>query len=176
VQVVMTRTAEQFLTAYAAEVFSGQPVGTSSELPKPNAWQGHIRLAREASILLVAPATANMIARLATGLAEDLVSTVTLAATCPKVIAPAMNIRMLENATTQRNLRELRERGFYIIEPVVGIEVATMEVSYGSMPQPREIAHFLFNVMAANAGVIRPATEQLMGCAIHAQPCIQPPE
>ncbi|MHB8433469.1 MAG: bifunctional phosphopantothenoylcysteine decarboxylase/phosphopantothenate--cysteine ligase CoaBC [Candidatus Tyrphobacter sp.] len=118
VDVVMTAEAERFVGALTFASLTGRPVYTSlwdapEEIP-------HIRLVREAEVAMVAPATAHAIAKLALGLADDLLSTALLAARIPIVLAPAMNAAMYENPATQAHLATLRERGYAIVEPEEG--------------------------------------------------------
>jgi phosphopantothenoylcysteine decarboxylase/phosphopantothenate--cysteine ligase len=118
VDVVMTAEAERFVGALTFASLTGRPVYTSlwdapEEIP-------HIRLVREAEVAMVAPATAHAIAKLALGLADDLLSTALLAARIPIVLAPAMNAAMYENPATQAHLATLRERGYTIVEPEEG--------------------------------------------------------
>jgi phosphopantothenoylcysteine decarboxylase/phosphopantothenate--cysteine ligase len=118
VDVIMTASAEQFIAPLTFSSLTARPVYTSlwdapERIP-------HIRLVREAQVALVAPATANVIAKLASGIADDLVTTALLAARIPVLIAPAMNDAMYRNDATQANLRVLAERGYEIIEPESG--------------------------------------------------------
>jgi phosphopantothenoylcysteine decarboxylase/phosphopantothenate--cysteine ligase len=98
----------------------------------------HIALARKADLLVIAPASANILAKLRYGLADDMLSTTALACTCPKLLVPAMNTNMYENPATQENLRVLRERGFLIMEPLSG-RLACGAVGPGKMPEPDDI-------------------------------------
>ncbi|WP_148864431.1 bifunctional phosphopantothenoylcysteine decarboxylase/phosphopantothenate--cysteine ligase CoaBC [Marinobacter fonticola] len=109
VQVVMTSGAEAFMTPMTFQALSGEPVRNSLLDPEAEAGMGHIELARWADIVMVAPASANFMARLANGLADDLLTTVCCATTAPIVLAPAMNQAMWSNARTQRNARLLAE-------------------------------------------------------------------
>jgi len=118
-QVIMTKNAQQFVTPLTFQTVSGNPVYTDLFAPfQPEVT--HISLADRADLLLIAPATANIIAKIAYGLADDLLSTVALATTAPVLIAPAMNVKMWENPVVKHNLEILRGRGFRIIEPVTG--------------------------------------------------------
>jgi phosphopantothenoylcysteine decarboxylase/phosphopantothenate--cysteine ligase len=130
VDVVMTHEAERFIGALTFSSLTGRPVYTSlwdapERIP-------HIRLVREAEVMLIAPATANIIAKLAQGIADDLVTTAALAARIPLVIAPAMNSAMYEHPATQANLRALRERGCEIVEPERGF-LAERETGMGRL-------------------------------------------
>ena len=119
VDVIMTRNAQHFVTPLTFQTISGHPVFTdlfSSYQPEIS----HIALADKADILIIAPATANIIAKIASGLADDLLSTVALATTAPLLIAPAMNTKMWENPITQDNVKKLKERGVTIVDPSTG--------------------------------------------------------
>lgn len=120
VTVVMTESAQRLVGHATFESLSRRPVVTDlwerAQIVQP----GHIGLAEQAEALLVAPATANFMAKLAHGLADDALSCVALAAECPLVIAPAMNDRMYAHPATQANVATLRERGAFIVEPAEG--------------------------------------------------------
>lgn len=121
VHVVMTPSATRFITPMTLQTLSRQPVATSL-WDEEAGWQpGHIELADRADLLLVAPATAQTIARFAHGLADDLLSSIYLATPAPVMLAPAMNGKMLTHSATQANLKTLRERGHRIIEPIEGL-------------------------------------------------------
>ena len=120
--VVMTREAAQFITPLTLQTLSRNPVGVDLWEEGQGGWQpGHIELADRADLLLVAPATANMIACFAMGLAPELLSSIYLATLAPVMIAPAMNGKMLDHPATRKNLDILRERGHHIIEPDQGL-------------------------------------------------------
>ncbi|MBI3949788.1 MAG: bifunctional phosphopantothenoylcysteine decarboxylase/phosphopantothenate--cysteine ligase CoaBC [Acidobacteria bacterium] len=139
VRVVMTRSATDFVGRLTFEALSGQPVLTDMFAPGLNTQIKHIEVARWADLLLVAPATANIIAKFAHGLADDLLTTVYVSATCPTVIAPAMNVEMWRHAATQENIATLRVRGVEIIEPESGF-LACGEVGEGRLAEPDQIA------------------------------------
>lgn len=119
--VVMTREAKEFITPMTLQTLSRNPV--SSDLwEEGKSWQpGHIELADKADLLVVAPATANIIACFAHGLAPDLITSIYLATPAPVLIAPAMNGKMLSHPATQQNLKELSDRGNRIVEPDQGM-------------------------------------------------------
>ena len=119
VDVIMTSNAQHFVTPLTFQTISGHPVFTDLFGPfQPEI--SHIALADKADILIIAPATANIIAKIATGLADDLLSTVALATTAPILIAPAMNTKMWENPITQGNVKKLKDRGVTIVDPSTG--------------------------------------------------------
>jgi phosphopantothenoylcysteine decarboxylase / phosphopantothenate---cysteine ligase len=139
VRVIMTRGAKEFITELTLQALSGQPV--HSELLDASAEQGmgHIELARWADLLLIAPATADLIARLAAGRADDLLTTVALATAAPKLIAPAMNQQMWADPATASNIATLEARNMILIGPAQG-EQACGDIGPGRMEQPVEIA------------------------------------
>jgi phosphopantothenoylcysteine decarboxylase/phosphopantothenate--cysteine ligase len=120
VRVMMSAGAQQFITPLTLQALSGHPVATSTFDLTQESDIGHIRLADSADVLVIAPATANVIGKLAAGIADDLITTVVLATRAPIVLAPAMNVHMYENAIVQANLDRLRTYGFRIVEPSEG--------------------------------------------------------
>ena len=121
VQVILTCRAEEFVAPLALATVSGRPVARTEFGPVPSPQIGHIELARWGDALVVAPATANELARFARGLADDLLSTVYLAFTGPVVVAPAMNPKMWDHPQTRENIEWLGRRGVVIVEPEEGI-------------------------------------------------------
>lgn len=130
VQVVMTPAATRFITPLTLEVASGNPVYADLWEATQRAAVIHVQLARLADLILVAPATADILARLANGLADDLVSLTVLAARAPVVLAPAMHEVMWNQAVVQENVTRLKERGYHFVGPERGLS-ATGEVSEG---------------------------------------------
>lgn len=120
VRVVMTRAATHFVTPLMLETLSGHPVSVEMFDDRPHPSIEHTALSSLADLVLIAPATANIIGKLAGGIADDLLSTLVLAADCPVVIAPAMNERMWRNPVVQRNVRFLRDVGYRFVEPEYG--------------------------------------------------------
>ena len=139
VQVVMTAAAERFITPLSLQAVSGQPVRTDLWDANAEAAMGHIELARWAELVLIAPASADFIARLAHGRADDLLSTLCLATEAPIAIAPAMNRLMWANAATRANVDLLARRGVDLLGPGEG-EQACGEMGIGRMVEPKEIA------------------------------------
>jgi phosphopantothenoylcysteine decarboxylase / phosphopantothenate---cysteine ligase len=153
VRVAMTKSAQEFVTATTMQALSGQPVATdqwgAAGASVANAMP-HIELSRDADALLIAPCTANFIAKLAQGLADDLLSTLALARRvsppCPLLVAPAMNVEMWNNPATQRNVATIRADGVEVLGPASGSQ-ACGETGAGRMLEPHElleelIAHF----------------------------------
>ncbi|GAK56665.1 phosphopantothenoylcysteine decarboxylase/phosphopantothenate--cysteine ligase [Candidatus Vecturithrix granuli] len=117
---IMTKAAAEFITPLTLQVASQNPVAVD-QFERRKEWNiAHIALADVADLLLIAPATANIIAKIAHGIADDLLSTTVLATTAPVVIAPAMNPKMYANPATQANLARVREFGYHIVEPEYG--------------------------------------------------------
>src|SRR5277367_1388726 len=139
VQVVMTRGASEFITATTFQALSGRPVRESLWDPAAEAAMGHIELARWADLVLVAPASADFLARLAGGRADDLLATTCLATAAPIALAPAMNHQMWANSATQANVALLKARGIHILGPGSG-DQACGEVGAGRMLEPAELA------------------------------------
>jgi phosphopantothenoylcysteine decarboxylase/phosphopantothenate--cysteine ligase len=139
VQVVMTAAAREFIGATTFQALSGRPVRDSLWDAAAEAAMGHIELARWADLVLVAPASADFLARLAGGRADDLLATLCLATSAPIVVAPAMNQQMWANAATQANVATLAQRKIRIVGPASG-EQACGEVGPGRMLEPTEIA------------------------------------
>jgi len=138
VQVVMTKSAMQFISPLTFQALSGNPVHTELLDADVENAMGHISLARWADVLLIAPATANTLAKLAHGLADDLLSTLYLAATCSVYVAPAMNQAMWNKVVTQENRQTLLRHGVKFIGPEQG-DQACGETGYGRMSEPTAI-------------------------------------
>ena len=142
VQVVMTQGAQRFVTPLTFQALSGRSVRTDLWDMQAEHAMGHIELARWADRVIVAPASAGFMARLAHGHADDLLTTLCLATQAPIVIAPAMNWAMWENTATQENVRLLAEHGVRMLGPLLG-ELAEGEVGMGRMLEPAEIVSAL---------------------------------
>jgi len=154
VQVVMTEAACRFVTPVTMQALSGKPVVTDLWDERIESGMGHIELSRGRELIVVAPATADFLAKLAAGIADDLLSTLCLARECPLLVAPAMNRQMWENAATQRNTRLLAGDGVRIAGPASG-DQACGEVGPGRMLEADEIYREIMAVLrpAALAGV-----------------------
>ncbi len=155
VRCIMTQGAQHFVTPLAASAISGQRTHTDLFDREDEADIGHIKLARDADAVVVAPATANLMAKMAGGHADDLASTVLLATTLPILIAPAMNVRMWLHPATRRNLASLRADGVRVVGPNEGA-MAEAEFGPGRMAEPLEIA-------AAVEALFAPAQGPLAG-------------
>jgi len=151
VRVVMTRAAEQFITPMTLQALSGQPVRQALFDPVHEAAMGHIELARWADLILVAPASADCMARLAAGMADDLLTTICLASEVPVVLAPAMNQGMWRNPATARNAQTLAQLGLKLWGPAEG-DQACGENGPGRMLEPEQLIQLVqefFNTGAA---------------------------
>ncbi|OLQ78882.1 phosphopantothenoylcysteine decarboxylase [Photobacterium proteolyticum] len=140
VRVVMTQSAQEFITPLTMQAVSGNPVSDSLFDPAAEASMGHIELAKWADLVLLAPATADLIARIAVGMGNDLLSTLCLATDSPIAVAPAMNQQMYSNIATQENLTTLARRSFHIWGPASG-EQACGDVGPGRMLEPMDLVH-----------------------------------
>ena len=138
VHVVMTRAATEFVTPLTFQILSGRPVATDLFDLTQESKIGHIALADHADLVVVAPATANLIAKAASGLADNLLTTLLLATRAPILICPAMNCNMWDHPATQRNLGQLKEWGYQVLEPTIG-ELACGWEGKGRLAEPEEI-------------------------------------
>jgi len=138
VQVLATENATRFVAPLALATLSRRPVLRDGLDRADDAGVWHVDLAREVAALVVAPATANVVAKLAAGIADDILTTFALAVTAPVVVAPSMNTRMLLHPATQENLRVLRTRGVEVVDPDTGW-LAEREIGWGRMAEPERI-------------------------------------
>ena len=150
VQVVMTSAARQFISPLSAATLSGQPVRDDLFSLTDEAAIGHIELSRAADLVVVAPATANILARMAAGLADDLATTLLLATDKPVLVAPAMNVRMWLHPATRRNVHRLRDDGVLLVGPESG-PMACGEFGPGRMAEPGAIVEAIEQALAAEA-------------------------
>ena len=158
VHVIMTRGAQNFVTELTFREMSGEPVITDMWAKVTHYHVEHIALAQLADAVLVAPATANFLAKAACGLADDMLTTTLLATKAPVFVAPAMNTAMYENAITQENIERLRVHGIHIIEPASGL-LACGTSGAGRLPEPVELVAVLERFFRAE----EPATLQPSG-------------
>lgn len=147
VQVVLTEAATQFVTPTTLQALSGNAVYSGLWDSRIANAMGHIELSRDAELILIAPASANFMAKLANGLADDLLSTLCLARACPLIIAPAMNREMWASPPTQRNAHTLRQDGIYFIEPEAGLQ-ACGETGIGRMAEPAALLNHITALLA----------------------------
>ena len=139
VRVIMTRGAMEFVTPLTFQTLSGNPVATETFSLTQESEIGHINLADSADLFVIAPTTANVIGKLASGIADDLLTTVLMATQAPVLLAPAMNIHMYENVIVQENLRKLRRVGYHIMDPAEGYLACGYE-GKGRLPDPEKIS------------------------------------
>ena len=139
VRVVMTREATEFVAPLSFQTLSGSPVGTDLFSLTQESEIGHINLADSADVLVIAPATANVIAKLAAGIADDLLTTVVLATQAPLLVVPSMNVHMLAHPMVQANLAKLRSAGYHVMEAAAGYLACGYE-GKGRLPEPPAIA------------------------------------
>ena len=147
VHCILTQNATQFITPLTFETLTNNRCIVDTFDRNFQYDVAHVSLAKKADVILIAPATANVIAKLAHGLADDMLTTTVLAARCPKLIAPAMNTAMLENPATQENLATLRRYGFTVIEPATGM-LACKDVGSGKLPEPEVLCEEIYRVIA----------------------------
>ncbi|CZQ80718.1 bifunctional phosphopantothenoylcysteine decarboxylase/phosphopantothenate--cysteine ligase CoaBC [Trichococcus ilyis] len=150
VRVAMTASAQEFVTPLTFQVLSKHDVYTDTFDEKDAQFVSHINLADWTELAVVAPATANILAKMANGIADDFVSTALLATTAPRLIVPAMNQHMLENPATVRNMESLRSYGYEIMEPDTGFLAEGYE-GKGRMPEPEKIVEAAQLVVVNNA-------------------------
>ena len=147
VQVLMTKNATEFIGPHTFESLTGNRVSVDTFDRNYQFQVEHIALADQADLVLVAPATANVLAKLAHGLADDMLTTTILACNCPKIAAPAMNTKMYENPVTQDNLDILRKYGWEIVEPASG-RLACGAVGRGKMPEPEDLLETVLHALS----------------------------
>lgn len=161
VHVILTRGAQNFVTETAMREISGNPVITSMWGEIHNYDVEHIALANLADVVLIAPATANVIAKAAAGIADDMLTTTVLATRAPIFFAPAMNSNMYENPVTQQNITTLQQRGWQLIPPASG-HLACGTSGIGRMPEPAELVEVLENYFAGEGGSVESADGNTM--------------
>lgn len=147
VQVIMTEHAGQFITPVTFEALTRQRCHTDTFDRNHEYSTEHISLASRADAVIVAPATANVIAKLACGLADDMLTTTVLACSCPKIVVPAMNTGMYENPVTQDNIKKLQHYGMTVVEPDSGL-LACGDVGKGRMPEPDVLLQYVLMACA----------------------------
>lgn len=148
VKVIMTAHAREFITPLTLQTLSGQPVYSDMFAPWQEDGLAHISLADYADILVIAPATANSIGKIAGGLADDLLTTTVMATKAPVLLCPAMNANMLAQASVQENIEKLAARGFYLLAPAYG-ELACKAAGAGRLPEIEDIVEEIETILTA---------------------------
>lgn len=154
VDVIMTAAAQRFVGAATFQALTGRPALVDMWALPEDGVVGHVSLGQHADLLVIAPATANTIARLAAGLCDDLLTTTALATTAPILIAPAMNPRMYEHPATQANIALLRQRGVTVLEPAYG-RMAEPVIGRGRLPEPSIIEAEIRALLGRTSGPLR---------------------
>ena len=153
VKVIMTEMAKQFITPLTMATLSKNPILVEFYNPENGDWNSHVSLGLWADMYLIAPATANTLSKMSTGVADNLLLTTYLSARCPVVVAPAMDLDMYRHAATQLNLSTLKERGVWVSEPESG-ELASGLEGKGRMAEPAEIVSYVKYVFGATGSMV----------------------
>ncbi|MEE1183912.1 MAG: bifunctional phosphopantothenoylcysteine decarboxylase/phosphopantothenate--cysteine ligase CoaBC, partial [Paludibacteraceae bacterium] len=148
VKVIMTEKAKEFITPLTLATLSRNPVSVDFFDPTDGRWNSHVSLGLWADAYIIAPATANTLAKMAHGMADNLLTTTYLSARCPVFAAPAMDLDMYAHVATQENLQTLRNRGVQMIEPASGFLASGLE-GKGRMAEPEVIAQFVADKLQA---------------------------
>lgn len=152
IHVMMSRAAQKFLPPYVLRLYSGHPVFTHSFQTTSEIKVPHIELTRSAELLLIMPATANIIGKAANGICDDLISTSIVACQAPVVFAPSMNGVMWSNKVVQQNVQKLKTLGYHVLEPSDGYEISDMKQAYGAMPTFASMLEQLEKIVALRKG------------------------
>lgn len=147
VQVLMTENATNFITPITFETLTGNKCLVDTFDRNFEFSVEHVSLAKMADVVLVAPASANVIGKIAHGIADDMLTTTVMACKCKKIISPAMNTNMFENPIVQDNLKTLEYYGYEIIQPAVGL-LACRDVGAGKMPEPEVLLEYILKEIA----------------------------
>ena len=149
IQVAMSKAAQNFISPLSFETLSQNKVGCSLFEFSNNAEIEHIQLAQSFAIIVVAPATANIIAKFACGIADDLISTILLASNVPLIFAPAMNCEMWQKKVVQENIQKIQKQGAVVLEPQEG-SLACGSYGLGKMQEAKVIADFIYNYFSSS--------------------------
>lgn len=153
VHVIMTKNAEQFISPVTFETLTGNKVIDDTFERNSGYHVAHIAMAAEADIVMIAPATANVIAKLAHGIADDMLTSTMLACTAPILLSPAMNTHMYDNPVTQENMRKLESLGYQLIEPAAG-HLACGDTGKGKMPEPEMLLDCILQEIACEKDMV----------------------
>ena len=149
VVVIMSHSARKFITPYTLRLFSGNYVHTDVFDVTNDSLVPHIHLSRKSDLFLIMPATANIIGKLANGIADDLISSVAIASPAPVAVVPSMNSIMWNSKAVQQNLLSLMKLGYHVLQPDEGICVADMEPTIGCMPEYPAVADFIRSIVVS---------------------------
>jgi phosphopantothenoylcysteine decarboxylase/phosphopantothenate--cysteine ligase len=152
-RVIMSRAAARFLPPASMRLFAGTRIHAEADDVVDGPLVPHVELTEDIDLMLVMPATANVIGKAAHGICDELVSTTVVASPAPVVLVPAMNERMWRNAAVQRNVELARELGYHVIDPGLGFQLADMRQAPGMMPPLEHILEPLMDILAARAPV-----------------------
>ena len=155
VRVVMSDAASALVTPAAMRAISGEPVLTALFAPDAPWPVGHVQVSEGAGVMIVMPATANVIGKVAQGIADDAVTASIMAAACPVVFVPNMNGRMWARPAVQRNVRTLKADGYHVVPPVSGVAVSTGETMTGGMPDMDTVIAFARRVLSTRTPASR---------------------
>ncbi|MCL5439956.1 MAG: hypothetical protein M1595_03515 [Candidatus Thermoplasmatota archaeon] len=145
--ILISSSAKNFLNNYSLEIISGNIVFDNLFTSSDKFKIPHIQLPSLADLFLIMPATANIISKAANGIADDLITTSIVASSCPVVFVPSMNSVMWFNKIIQSNVKRLKDYGYYVIEPSMGIQVSNSNTSFGAMPPMKSIFEILLNIL-----------------------------
>jgi phosphopantothenoylcysteine synthetase/decarboxylase len=149
-RVMMSRSAQRFVRPYTMRLFAGDWVYTDTHRVAGGLLVPHIGLTNDVDLVLIMPATANIIAKAAGGICDDLVSTAIVASPAPVVLVPAMNGTMWRSRVVQRNVQEVRDLGYHVIDPGIGLQLADMTEAAGLMPPLEHILDDLVAIVASD--------------------------
>lgn len=150
VRIVMSEAASALITPVAMRAVSGEPV-LAGLFDADSPWPvGHVQVSEGADVMIVMPATANVIGKVAHGIADDAVTAAIMAAACPVVFVPNMNGRMWQRPVVQRNVRTLKADGYHVVPPVSGVAVSTGETMTGGMPDTDTVIAFVKRVLSTS--------------------------
>lgn len=155
VVVIMSHSARKFITPYTLRLFSGNYVHTDVFDVTNDSLVPHIQLVRKSDLFLIMPATANIIGKLANGIADDLISSVAIASPVPVIVVPSMNSIMWNSKAMQQNILSLEKLGYYVLYPEEGICVADMEPSMGCIREFDVVANFIRKIVVSKQGILK---------------------
>lgn len=150
VRVMMSRSAQRFVRPYTMRLFAGSWVYTDTHRAAGGVLVPHIELTADADLLLVMPATANIVAKAAGGICDDLISTAIVACPAPVVLVPAMNTTMWRSRVVQRNVAQARDLGYHVVDPGIGLQLADLQEGHGQMPPLEHILGELIEIVSSS--------------------------